>query len=170
MTVCMSVQSLYSIKKWQNHCECIGMFLVGNSCKLLSGMIQKPTNILVRTLIFMAKTSYRDVGTSRAVGTNNEAEFITKCNKTARLLDILNQCLHPAVDVILKPNKVLCFGIRWFKSYIFTSLGSIQWINSISLSTGNICNCTVHFSTTWTDHCMHYITSLELKYTGFRMG
>jgi hypothetical protein len=51
------------------------MFLVGNSCELFSGSIEKPTNIVVRTLIFMAKTSYRDVVTYRAVGTNNEAEF-----------------------------------------------------------------------------------------------
>jgi hypothetical protein len=51
------------------------MFLNGNSCKLLSGSIEKPTNILVRTLIFMAKASYSDVGTYRAVGTNNETEF-----------------------------------------------------------------------------------------------
>ena len=65
----MSVQSLYSIKKWQNDCECVGMFLVGNSCKLLSSSIEKPTNIPIRTLIFKAKTSYRDVGT------NNEAEL-----------------------------------------------------------------------------------------------
>lgn len=71
----MSVQSLYSIKKWQNDCECVGMFLAGNSCKLLSGSIQKPTNILVRTLNFMTKTSYRDVGTYRTVRTNDEAEF-----------------------------------------------------------------------------------------------
>jgi len=51
------------------------MFLMGNSCKLLSGSIEKPTDILVRTLIFMAKTSYRDAGTYRAVRTNDEAEF-----------------------------------------------------------------------------------------------
>jgi len=45
------------------------MFMIGNSCKLLSGSINKTTNI------FKAKTSYRVVGTYRAVGTNDEAEF-----------------------------------------------------------------------------------------------
>lgn len=76
----MSVQSVYSIKKWQNDCKCFGMFLVGKSCKLLSGSIEKPTNILVRTVIFMAKTSYRDVGTNRAVGTNDEHN--SQCSAT----------------------------------------------------------------------------------------
>jgi hypothetical protein len=47
------------------------------TCKLLSGSIEKPTNILVRKIIFMAKTLYRDVGT------NDEADFTMYCNKIA---------------------------------------------------------------------------------------
>ena len=149
------MQSLYSINYWQNDCECVGIFVIGNSCKLLSGSIEKNTNNLVKTLIFMAKTSYRVAGTCRAVGTNDEAEFTIQCNKTTQFLDTLNQCLLPAADAVLKPNEVLYSGIRWFvKILYFYYLRSIQWINSILISNGKICNCTVHFSTKWTDHCM----------------